>query len=136
MEKYMNILLRLSKKAYKKSEIPVACIILCNGKIVSKAYNKREKYNNVIGHAEIIALRKAARKKKTWKLDDCELFVTLEPCDMCKKIIEESRIKKVSFFVDKTKQKNNKKGNVVYKKINLENDYSKLLISFFKTIRK
>ena len=90
-------------KAYRKNEIPVAAIVVRNGKIISKSYNKRNITNNPLHHAEIICLVKASKKLKTWKLSDCDMYVTLEPCPMCKSVINESRIKNVYFLSSKSK---------------------------------
>lgn len=101
MNEYINELLKLSKKAYKNNEVPVGAIIVFNNKIIGKGYNVRTKNNDVLGHAEIIAIRKAARKLKDWRLNECDLYVTLEPCSMCKEIIKQSRIKNVYYLVNK-----------------------------------
>ena len=94
-EKYMDIALREAKKAYKKEEIPVGAIIVKNGKVISKAYNKKNKSNKVKDHAEILAIDKANRKLHNWRLEDCEIYITLEPCPMCASAIEQSRIKRI-----------------------------------------
>lgn len=96
-EKYMNIALIEAKKAYKRNEVPIGCIIVKNNKIISKAYNKKEKTNVVTKHAEIIAIEKACKKLKTWHLNDCILYTTVEPCLMCTGAIIQSRIKKVVY---------------------------------------
>ncbi len=101
MNEYIKELLKLSKKAYKNNEVPVGAIIVFNNNIIGKGYNVRTKNNDVLGHAEIIAIRKAARKLKDWRLNECDLYVTLEPCSMCKEIIKQSRIKNVYFLVNK-----------------------------------
>ena len=98
-EYYMSIALKEAKKAYKKEEIPVGAIIVKNNKIISKAYNKKEKSKNVIKHAEIIAISKACKKLKNWRLEDCEIYVTMEPCMMCCGAIQQSRIKKIVYGV-------------------------------------
>ena len=98
-EKYMQIALKQAKKALKYNEVPVGCIITKNNKIISKAYNKKEKTKNVIKHAEIIAISKACKKIKNWRLDDCEIYITMEPCMMCSGAIEQSRIKKIIYGV-------------------------------------
>ena len=94
-------ILKLLAKATKQNEVPVAAIIVKNGKIISSAYNKRNKTNCVLNHAEVIAINKATKKLKNWRLDGCTLYVSLEPCDMCKKIIESARIKKVKYYINK-----------------------------------
>ena len=102
-EKYMNIALIEAKKAYKRNEVPIGCIIVKNNKIISKAYNKKEKTNVVTKHAEIIAIEKACKKLKTWHLNDCILYTTVEPCLMCTGAIIQSRIKKVVYATENEK---------------------------------
>ena len=94
-ELYMNIALKEAKKALKKEEIPVGAVIVKDGKIIAKAYNKRNKSNKVKDHAEIIAISKANKKLKNWRLIGCEIYVTLEPCPMCASAIEQSRVKRI-----------------------------------------
>ena len=130
-EIYQHILYKLSMKAYRKNEIPVAAIVVRNGKIISKSYNKRNLTNNPLHHAEIICLVKASKKLKTWKLSDCDIYVTLEPCPMCKSVINESRIRNVYFLSSKSKSIHYKtKYSLCY---NIE--FSDLLTSFFKKLR-
>lgn len=118
-------------KAYRKNEIPVAAIVVRNGKIISKSYNKRNITNNPLHHAEIICLIKASKKLKTWKLSDCDMYVTLEPCPMCKSVINESRIRNVYFLSSKSKSIHYKtKYSLCY---NIK--FSDLLTSFFKRLR-
>lgn len=133
MEKYIKILLELSKKAAKKGEVPVSAIVVKNGKVISKGYNKRECSNNPLMHAEVIAIIKATKKLKTWKLDDCEIYVSLKPCHMCSAIIAEARIKNVYYILDNDKVINNK---VNYLKVDSGNDDLKLVIcNFFENKR-
>ena len=91
------------KKANKHNEVPVGAIIVKNNKIISKAYNKREKKHNTIMHAEIVAISKACKKLKNWRLDGCEIYITMEPCMMCCGAIEQSRIKKIVYGIDNEK---------------------------------
>lgn len=93
----MQEALKEAKKAYKKGEIPVGAIIVKNNKIISKAHNLKEKNKYVTSHAEIIAIQKACKKLKNWRLIDCEIYVTLEPCLMCLGAILDSRIKSVTY---------------------------------------
>ena len=117
MKKIKEILYKNALKAAKIGEIPVSAVITFNGKIISKAYNLREKNNDVLGHAEIVAIKKASKRLKRWNLSDCEMYVTLEPCDMCKEIIKQSRIKKVYYFLGNDKKINSK---VNFKKVDDE----------------
>ena len=123
---------QLMDKAIKKNEVPVACIIVKDDKIIAKAYNKTVKTNNVLDHAEIIAIRKASKKLNNWRLNDCKLYVSLEPCDMCKEVIKKSRISEVIYY---SKQNNNKtEKGIEYKYIENDNISNKLS-NFFKNIR-
>ena len=130
---YYNELIKLTKKAYKKGEVPIAAIIVKNNKIISKAYNLREKNNDVLGHAEIIAINKATKKLKTWHLNDCILYSTVEPCDMCKNIINEAKIDKVYFFLKNEKLKSSTTEYIFLDKI--DNEFKKIIKDFFKKIR-
>lgn len=94
---WMNLALKQAKKAYKQGDVPVGAVIIKDNKLIAKAYNQKEKKNNVIKHAEIIAIEKACKKLKTWHLDDCIMYVTLEPCMMCTGAIVQSRIKKIVY---------------------------------------
>ncbi len=97
MSELMSLALKLAKKAYKKGEVPIGAIIVKNGKIISKAYNNRESSQIAINHAEIIAIKKACKKLKSWRLDGCEMYCTLEPCFMCSGAILNARIKTLYF---------------------------------------
>jgi len=138
MNVFFEIALKESKKAYKKNEIPVGCVITKNNKMIAKAHNNRQKKSNILGHAEILCILKAEKKNKDWRLDGYNMYVTLEPCDMCKKIIEESRIENVYYMLE-----NNDINKLKYKNIiqtndcaDLKEDYDKLFKSFFKKLRK
>lgn len=99
----MEIALKEARKAYAKGDVPVGAVIVKNGKIIAKAHNAKEKEKNAINHAEIIAIYKACKKNKNWHLNDCELYVTLEPCMMCCGAIIQSRIKKVYYATESKK---------------------------------
>lgn len=94
-EKYMKEALRLAKKAAALGEVPIGCVIVQNERIIGRGYNKRKKEKTVLAHAEIEAIRKACKKTGDWRLEDCEMYVTLEPCQMCSGAIVQARIKKV-----------------------------------------
>lgn len=96
-EKYMIEALKEAKKAYKKKEVPIGAIIVRNDKIIARAYNRKEKSQIAIQHAEILAIIKACKKMKNWRLLDCTLYVTVEPCMMCCGAIIQSRIKKIVY---------------------------------------
>lgn len=106
-EKIIKKLIELNNKAISDDEVPISCIITKENKIISYAYNSKIKNKSPLDHAEVIAIKKAAKKLKTWNLNDCELYVTLYPCDMCLSIINEARIKKVNYALNRTKKINN-----------------------------
>lgn len=105
MEQYIDELIKLSYKSLKKDEVPVAAIIVHNDKIIAKAHNNRKHSNKTIDHAEIKVITKANQKLKNWRLNKCTLYVTIEPCEMCKNVIKESRIDKVFYLVPRLKSK-------------------------------
>lgn len=136
-ERYFKLLIKLSEKAAKKNEVPVSAIIVKDGRVIAKAYNKRETKKNVIYHAEILAIQKACRKFHKWILDDCELYVTLKPCSMCEGAITQSRIKKVYYLLDKLPEKHEYNKTVMIKQnIQMyEKAYKQILKNFFKNKR-
>jgi len=144
----MDSALKLAEKAYKIGEVPVGALIVdCNGKIISEAHNLKEECFDPTGHAEIIAIKEAAKKLESWRLSDCTLYVTLEPCPMCLASLVQSRIKKVVFgaydpkggalslgyFLNKDKRLNHRFG--IHGGIN-HYKCSRLISSFFKERRK
>lgn len=94
-EKYMKEALKQAKKAYDKDEVPVGAIIVKDNKIIARSYNLKEIKKDTTKHAEIIAIQKASKKLGAWRLTNCEMYVTLEPCSMCAGAIIQSRIKKL-----------------------------------------
>jgi len=96
-EKYMKAALKEADKALAIDEVPIGCVIVKDDHIISRGFNRRETTNDPTAHAEIIAIRKASQKLKNWRLEDCELFVTIEPCIMCSGAIIQSRISHVYF---------------------------------------
>ena len=98
---YMELALEMAKRAYKKDEVPIGAVIVDkNGNVISKGYNKREKTQNAVNHAEIDAIQKACKKQKSWRLDDMAMYVTLKPCPMCAGAILNARIKTVYYGAD------------------------------------
>ncbi len=92
---YMDIALEEAKQAYSEDEVPVGVVIVYNDQIIARAHNKKESNQCVIDHAEMVAIREASQYFNRWHLDDCTMYVTLEPCQMCSGAIIQSRIKKV-----------------------------------------
>ena len=116
-EKYMREALKEAQKAYDKLEVTVGAVIVKDGKIIARAYNQKETKFDTTKHAEILAIQKASKKLKSWRLIDCEMYVTLEPCPMCAGAIIQSRIKKVYYGVS------DEKTGAVGSKLNLFKDY-------------
>lgn len=145
-EKYMYEALKEAKRAAKKDEVPVGAVIIYRNKIISRGYNLKERKNDTTFHAEIMAIKNASKKLKSWRLDECDLYVTLEPCPMCAGAIINSRIKNVYFGAY------DKKGGAVVSKVRLlekglfnhntdfvggilESQCSEILKDFFKAKR-
>ena len=97
MNNFMKQAILQAKKALSKDEVPIGAVIVKDGKVIARAYNQTENKQNALCHAEILAINKACKKLKSWRLDDAEMFVTLEPCAMCAGAIVNARIKKVYF---------------------------------------
>ena len=135
-EYYMNIAIKEAKKAFKTGNVPIGAVIVKYNKIIAQAHNKKNSKHNAIMHAEIIAISKACKKLKTWYLDDCTIYITMEPCMMCAGAIKESRIKKVIFD-----SKNSKTGsshllkNIKIQELNQKSESLKLLKMFFRNKR-
>lgn len=144
---FMEVALTLAKKAYSKGEVPIGAVIVRNNKIISKGFNTREKTQQALNHAEIIAIRKACKKLHSWRLNDCEMYVTLEPCSMCAGAILNSRLKTIhiaclddSHGAVVSKYNLLSDGTLNHKteiKVGSHEQESKQLIqSFFKNLRK
>lgn len=116
-EIFMREALKEARKAYQKLEIPVGCVIVKDRKIIARGHNLKETKFDTTKHAEIIAIQKASKKLNSWRLIDCELYVTLEPCPMCAGAIINSRIKKI--YIGTMDKKTGACGSV----LNLFNDY-------------
>lgn len=93
--KYMRAAMREAKKAEKLMEVPIGCVIVQDGKIIARGYNRRKIDKNTLAHAELQAIRKASKRTGDWRLEDCTMYVTLEPCQMCAGAIVQARMKKV-----------------------------------------
>ena len=94
-EKFMRAAIREAKKAYALDEVPIGCVIVREEKIIARGYNRRNTDKNTLAHAELSAIKKASKKCGDWRLEDCTMYVTLEPCQMCAGAIVQSRMKKV-----------------------------------------
>ena len=94
-EWFMREAIRQAKKAYALNEVPIGCVIVREGKIIARGYNRRNTDKNTLAHAELAAIRKASKKCGDWRLEDCTMYVTLEPCQMCAGAIVQSRMQKV-----------------------------------------
>lgn len=146
-EKYMKEALKEAKKAYEKDEVPVGAVIVKDGKIIAKAHNLKESKKDTTTHAEIEAIKKASKRLEAWRLEDCEMYVTLEPCPMCAGALIQSRIKKL--YIGTMDLKTGACGS----KLNLLKDYKfnheidietgilqeeceNILKDFFKNLRK
>lgn len=146
-EKFMKEALKEAQKAYNKLEIPVGAVIVKDGKIIARAHNIKEEKKDTTKHAEIIAIQKASKKLQNWRLSDCEMYVTLEPCSMCAGALIQARIKKL--YIGTMDPKTGACGSV----LNLLQDYTfnhkvevemgilkekceEILKNFFKELRK
>ena len=94
-EKYMKAAIREAKKAYALDEVPIGCVIVQDGTIIARGYNRRNTEGNTLAHAELTAIKKASKKTGDWRLEECTLYVTLEPCQMCAGAIVQARVKEV-----------------------------------------
>lgn len=146
-EKYMRAALREAKKAYALDEVPIGCVIVQNDKIIARGYNRRNTDKNTLAHAEIAAIKKASKKTGDWRLEDCTMYVTLEPCQMCAGAIVQSRLAKV--VIGSMNPKAGCAGSVLnllqMKEFNhqvelvkgvLEEECSKMLSGFFQELRE
>ena len=146
-QKFMREAIKQAKKAYAIDEVPIGCVIVYEGKIIARGYNRRTTDKNTLSHAELNAIRKASKKLGDWRLDDCEMYVTLEPCQMCAGAIVQARIKKV--YIGCMNPKAGCAGSVLnllqVEKFNhqveietgiLEEECSSMIKEFFRELRK
>ena len=94
-ERFMKEAIRQARKAYAIGEVPIGCVIVYEGRVIARGYNRRTIDKNTLAHAELLAIRKASRKLDDWRLEGCTMYVTLEPCQMCSGAIIQARIPKV-----------------------------------------
>lgn len=144
MDKYMKLALKEAKKAYDLDEVPVGAIIVKDGIVIAKAHNLREKTQSSLSHAEILCIQKACKKLNSWRLDGCEMYITLEPCTMCAGAIIQSRIKNI--YIGAKDEKNGCVGSICnmlelntthrvnYEYID-EEECANILKQFFKELR-
>lgn len=145
-EKFMKEAIKEARKAYGKLEVPIGAVIVKNGKIIARGHNQKEEKADTTMHAEIIAIKKASRKLGTWRLNGCEMYVTLEPCPMCAGAIVNARLDKI--YIGTMDEKNGACGSVTdvleeYKqnyKVEKENGIDQkecehILKQFFKELR-
>ena len=146
-QEFMLLAITEALKAEKKDEVPIGAVIVYNGKVIAKAHNLMEKKQSAIAHAEILAIKKACKKLKSWRLLDCELYVTLEPCAMCAGAIANARMKKVYFGAYEPKSgcaesrhkiltESGLNHTVEYQGGVMEEDCAKLLKDYFKKKRQ
>lgn len=146
-ERYMKEAIKQAKKAYALDEVPIGCVIVQDNKIIARGYNRRNTDKNALAHAEISAIKKASKKTGDWRLEDCTMYVTLEPCQMCAGAIVQSRIKKV--VIGAMNPKAGCAGSVInilqMKQFNhqaemengiLEKECADMLSTFFKELRE
>lgn len=145
MEEFMKIAFEEAKKAEREGEVPIGSAIFLNGKLISKAHNLRERKKRSTAHAEILAIDKACKKLKSWRLEQCEIYVTLEPCLMCLGAIINSRIKKLVFGASDSKSEtktflhskdNSLNHNLIVESGVMQEECSNLLKNFFKQARE
>ncbi len=145
-EKFMKEAIKEAKKAAEKLEVPVGCVIVKDGKIIARGHNQKETKLDTTKHAEIIAIQKASKKLEAWRLLNCEMYVTLEPCSMCAGAILQARIKKI--YIGAMDEKTGACGSVLNllqnypfnHKVEIETkvekeECEKILKEFFKKLR-
>ena len=121
--------------AMKEGEIPVGAVIVKDGEVIARCHNLKEQLHDPTAHAEILAIKEACKVIGDWRLDGCDMYVTLEPCSMCAGAIINSRIKKVYYVVDNNKNVNNNMLITKIKDCEYENTFSEKLSTFFKNKR-
>jgi tRNA(adenine34) deaminase len=105
-DKFFDFAFKCAKKAYNLNEVPIGAVIVKNNEIIAYGFNKKEKKSTVLAHAEIIAIKNAEKKLKNWRLDDCDIYVTLDPCPMCASAIKQARIKNVYSALNNSDENN------------------------------
>lgn len=145
MNKFISAAIKQAQKAYNASEIPVGAVVVKDGKIISRGYNKRESSQIATKHAEIIAIEKACKKLGSWRLEDCDIYVSLEPCPMCLGACVNARLKNIYYAAEQTSSSDNitnliASSNRLNHKVNLilikDERASALLSQFFTQKRR
>lgn len=145
--KFMKLALQQAKKAAIIGEVPVGAVIVKDNIVIAKAYNLRQKKKSVLGHAEILAIEKASKKLNSWILEDCTIYVTVEPCIMCTGTIIQSRIKRVVYGTNEPKfgalgsivdisQISDFNHHIEVTKGILQDECSLMMKTFFKNLRE
>ena len=138
MGDYLTKIIELSKKSLESGDVPIGAIIVKNGKIIGEGYNTREKNNDVMGHAEINAIKDASKNLNNWNLQGSVMYVTLKPCSMCLSVIRESRIDFVYYLLDKPEKKFEYSRTAIHNfdDENAKEEYLGILQDFFKKLRE
>ena len=145
-QKFLDLAFKYAEKAYKNDEVPIGAVIVKDNKVIGYGYNQKEKKNSVLEHAEIMAIRKASKRLNNWRLDGCDIYITLDPCPMCAGAIKQARIKNIYSALSNLDKENEKvvvdilkcdKTNPEVTLIsNIEPDKSKKLLNSFFNIKR
>lgn len=138
MGDYLTKIIELSKKSLESGDVPIGAIIVKDGKIIGEGYNTREKSNDVMGHAEINAIKDASKNLNNWNLQGSVMYVTLKPCSMCLGVIRESRVDFVYYLLDKPEKKFEYSRTAIHNfdDENAKEEYLGILQDFFKKLRE
>ena len=144
--KFLDLAFKYAEKAYKNNEVPIGAVIVKDNEVIGYGYNQKEKKNSVLEHAEIIAIRMASKRLNNWRLDDCDIYVTLDPCPMCASAIKQSRIKNIYSALSNLNTENEKVVVDILKRdktnpevnliSNIEPDKSKKILNSFFSIKR
>lgn len=143
--KFMKEALKCAQKAFDEGEVPIGAVVVCDGKVISRGHNRRTKKQIATAHAEIEAIEKACKKQKSWRIPECEIYVTLEPCPMCMGAILNARIRKVYFGAPEGKGRSMTaqlaESNLVNHRVEVEGGVlegvcAEILTRFFSTMRE
>ena len=145
-QKFLDLAFKYAEKAYKNNEVPIGAVIIKNNEVIGYGYNQKEKRNSVLEHAEVIAIRMASKKLNNWRLEDCDIYITLDPCPMCASAIKQSRIKNIYSALSNLDKENKKVVVDILKKdktnpevsliSNIEPEKSKKILNSFFSIKR